>query len=58
MTPRFGASHFAPCPIVLKGLKHVLANAFAHPAGVEDNFALLSSILTIQVLTRFFIRVN
>lgn len=54
----FRTSHFAPCPVVLKCLECAGTNTLMDPAGVKNDFALLTGILAEQVLTRLFVGVN
>ena len=54
----FRASHFATCPVVLKGLKCACANAFVYPSKVKDDLSLLANILAIQVLARLLVGID
>jgi hypothetical protein len=54
----FGPGHPAPCPVKRKRLELTRTDTFMHPAGVEDELALLARILPEEVLSRFATRVD
>ena len=41
----FGTSDFTPCPVVLECLECADTNTLEDPAGVKNDFALLTGIL-------------
>lgn len=50
---RFCAGDFAASPVCMVGLQGAGFDAFVHPAGVEDDLALFTSVLAIETLAAF-----
>lgn len=55
---RFRSSDLAARPVTVEGLQGSSLNAFSHPATIEHDLALLSSVLPVQILSRFLMWIH